>query len=455
MHHSNKKGKSSKKTITLILIILVLSILVAEYLYNRYHVKQSMSLPVKEFTKGDYPDNPASLSQRHGHYSHQTLILEKKDGSHFNLVFLPSNPDSATIVFKNIDVGLMTPSLPAWIKQDPNLTRISLTDRQWNRQQVSFEKNSPWIEVIGGDGFEKNHLYQADLAKNCLNAGLWEILLYNKENDKKTLFYQGWFTFPLGYYKEIFEHNTGLHYLNNWFYLEHWFDPENTVVNLDELRKITRFYPVILHYNFNEPAIADGEQVNKHKNIISKSDIKLFRDYYNPAVSFATFLPPGIYRKDHPWKNEYWRIKHPISAVINDIRSAGSHDQHLQEIVLIYANNGKKRSFFYISGLDLKKLPHLEPQNYAAGQLHLMGIGTAPLKESYEHLMKNPPEKSPFFSVFLDEKHKWINHHDLAIDGSILFLDNKKKNKLHIYLVSYERHAVVAHYWIELPKPIE
>jgi len=452
MHRSNKKGK---KTIYLILVLVVFSILVAEYLYNRYHVKKSMSLAVKEFTKSDYPDNPAPLSKRHGHYSHKKLILEKKDGSHFNLAFLPSNPDSATIVFKNIDVGLMTPSLPAWIKQDPNLTRISLTERQWNRQEVSFKNNSSWIEIIGGDGFEKNHLYQATLAKNGLNAGLWEILLYNKEKDKKTLLYQGWFTFPLGYYKEIFEHNTGLHYLNNWFYLEHWFDPENTVVNLDKLRKITRFYPVALHHDFNESAIADGEQINKYKNIISKSDIKLLRDYYDPAVSFTTFLSPGIYRKDHPWKNEYWRIKHPISALINNIRSPGSHDKDLQEIVLIYVNDTNKRFFFYISGLDLKNLPHLDPHHYATGQLYLMGIGTAPLKESYEHLIKNPPEKSPFFSVFLDEANKWINHHDLAIDGSLLFLDHKQKNKLHIYLVSYERHAVVAHYWIELPKPIE
>ncbi|MBI5448288.1 MAG: hypothetical protein HY939_06140 [Gammaproteobacteria bacterium] len=51
-----------------------------------------------------------------------------------------------------------------------------------------------------------------------------------------------------------------------------------------------------------------------------------------------------------------------------------------------------------------------------------MGIGTAPLKESYSELIKNPPDKSPLFSVYVDEKNKWINH-----------------------------HAVVAHYWFELP----
>lgn len=76
----------------------------------------------------------------------------------------------------------------------------------------------------------------------------------------------------------------------------------------------------------------------------------------------------------------------------------------------------------------------------------------APLKESYSVLINNPPEKSPVFSVLVNEKNKWINHHEIAIDGSYLFLDKNQPNRLHLYLVSYERHAVVAHYWMDLPQ---
>jgi hypothetical protein len=127
---------------------------------------------------------------------------------------------------------------PDWTKEDPNLERIALTDREWNRQQVSFPKNSPHVEVIGGDGFERENIYSLEIAKNCLNAGLWEVLLFTEESGKKKLYYQNWFTFPLGHYKNVFEHNTGVSYLKHWYKLEHWSDPEGTFIDLDKLRSV-------------------------------------------------------------------------------------------------------------------------------------------------------------------------------------------------------------------------
>lgn len=441
--------KRNKIKVSILILVILLSAAVTIYLYHRYHTKPLMTLLVKEYKPNEYPDNPASLSRQHGKYSHEKLQLKKENGSHFTFTFLPGNKESATITFKNIDVSLMTPSIPACVKDNPNLTRISLTDRQWNRQQVSFEPNSSHIEITGGDGFEKNNLYSAELAKNCLNAGLWEVLLFNRENGKKTLFYQGWFTFPLGHYKEIFEKNTGLAYRNHWYYLEHWFDSEGKVVDVNKLRKVMRSAPVNLQSDFEEPAVSDGEQVNKKKNIIAEHTIHQFKDYYRENVKFSTFLPPGIYRKDKPWDNEYQLISNPTSATFNEIKTPDGMSR--QEVVIHY--QGKDGSYdFYLSGFDKAKLPRLEPQNYARGNLYLMGIGTAPLKQSYSELKDIPPENRSEFSVFLNDHNKWINHHDMAIDGTILFLDKKKPNLLHMYLVSYERHAVVAHYSIKLPE---
>lgn len=433
-------------------ILLVLTAITATWLYNRYHVEKIMTIKVGEFTASEYPDNPATLSSRYGNYSHSKLVLENKGGSHFTLTFLPGNSSSSTLVFKNIDVSLMTPSIASWVKKDPGLTRLSLTDRQWNRQQVIFDADNPKLEITGGDGVEKNQSVSAELAKNCLNAGLWEVLLYITENGKKKLVYQGWFTFPLGYYKAVFERNTGLTYRSNWYYLEHWFDPESTPVNFDALREVVQSRPVSLHYDFNEPVIAEGEQINKKKNILSNHGLARFQDYYRENVAFSTFLPPGIYRKNKPWNNEFWRIDKPETAVLNVIRSPASPDKTLQEIIIHYAGGDNKQSSFYISGFELNQLPHLTLDNYDKGKLYLMGIGTAPLKEQYVDLINNPPEKSPSFSVMVNEKEEWINHHAVAIDGSILFLDRNHPHRLHMYLVSYERHAVIAHYWMDLPE---
>jgi len=418
------------------------------YFYTRYQTKPLMVVHVKEYGAKEYPDNPATLSGVHGKYSHKKLRLKKENDTHFSFTFLPGNENSATITFKNVDVSLMTPSLPTCAKNDPDLTRISLTDRQWNRQQVAFDPNSPFVEISGGDGFEKNNIYSAELAKNCLNAGLWEVLLFNKENGKKALFYQGWFTFPLGHYKGVFEKNTGLAYRNHWYYLEHWFDPEGTVVDISKMRKVKRSNSVNIDSNFSEAVVFDGEQVNKKKNIMANDTIRQFKDYYQDDVKFATFLPPGIYRKDKPWDNEYQLISNPTSATLNEIKTPDGKNK--QEVIIHY--QGKEGPYsFYLSGFDLSKLPRLDNENYADGKLYLMGIGTAPLKQNYSDLLKMPPESLPEFSVFLNKNNEWINHHDMAIDGTILFLDEKNPDLLHMYLVSYERHAVVAHYKIEIP----
>lgn len=135
------------------------------------------------YTNAEYPEDPADRSLHFGQYDGRRLTLVKKDATHFDFVFESDNPHVAKVVFRDVDVSLiMTPSLPEWTKADDGLRRIALTDRQWNRQQVSFGgPGSPHVEVSGGDGWEKDNLYSAELAKNCLNAGLWEVLLFVKE----------------------------------------------------------------------------------------------------------------------------------------------------------------------------------------------------------------------------------------------------------------------------------
>ncbi len=74
-----------------------------------------------------------------------------------------------------------------------------------------------------------------------------------------------------------------------------------------------------------------------------------------------------------------------------------------------------------------------------------MGIGVPPFYQSYEELEKNHPDKSPYFSVLLDDKNRWIDHHKLAVDGVAMHLDKERQNLLHLYLLSYERNTLIAH----------
>jgi hypothetical protein len=74
-----------------------------------------------------------------------------------------------------------------------------------------------------------------------------------------------------------------------------------------------------------------------------------------------------------------------------------------------------------------------------------MGIGVPPFFQSYDVLERNRPELSPYFSVLLDSKNRWINHHKVAIDGVILHRDETGPELFHAYLLSYERHTLIVH----------
>jgi hypothetical protein len=45
----------------------------------------------------------------------------------------------------------------------------------------------------------------------------------------------------------------------------------------------------------------------------------------------------------------------------------------------------------------------------------------------------------------LDGGDRWLNHHRIAVDGSVLHREAADPCLLHAYLMSYERHTLLAH----------
>ncbi|MGL5060180.1 MAG: hypothetical protein ACRC62_09365, partial [Microcoleus sp.] len=414
---------------------------------SKYNISDRMNLPLKEFSKSEYPENPADISSHYRQYANRRLTLVKKDATHFDFILEPTNPHTAKIVFKNVDVSLFVPKTPDWVKQNKNLETIATVDREWNRQQVSFKPASSDIEVSGGNGFEKDNLVSVDLANNCLNAGLWEVLLFVKEGDAKKLYYQGWFTFPKGHYKNLFENNNRVSYWENWYRLEHWQNPAGTPIDLPALRQVKSEAEVPAQFLADEKFIASGEQKRKFK-LVFGDNLLTWKDLQNSAAKFASFVPPGRYDVKKPWSNEFWRIAKFEKAVLRNVQSPAS-DRTLQEIELIFHDektNQKNR--YIVSGLDLDKIPQLAVSDYSKGLYMPMGIGIPPFFQSYEDLKAAPPFQSPYFSVLIDSQNKWINHHETAIDGVVIHRDLSDPKLLHFYFLTYERHSLLGHYLI-------
>ncbi|REJ89149.1 MAG: hypothetical protein DWQ34_20565 [Planctomycetota bacterium] len=431
-------------------VLLLLAAAGAAYVSQKYRVAETMQPQLVEFTSKEYPENPSTRSVQHGRYDGRELTLVHKDAAHFDFVLEPLNDDIARVVVRDVDVSLMTPSLPEWAKEDAGLTRIALTDRQWNRQQVRFDPNSPQVEITGGDGFERENLYSVELAKNCLNAGLWEVLLFVKENGGKSLYYQGWFTFPMGHYKEIFERNTGLPYVEHWHYLEHWVDPTGTIVPLDKLRRVVDERDAPVTFDPSEKLIARGEQITKRRTNLTQN-IREWGDFYDGrAVAFASFVPPGRYSVDVPRDTEYGLMDRFEQVVLRAIESPGS-DVPLAELEFVFSSRTQPGVCrFIVSGFDMDAVPALPIDDYPKGLYLPMGIGTPPFYQAYEELQDNPPDESPYVSVLLDGEDGWIDHHAVGVDGPVMHRDADDPSLLHVYLLSYERHSLVGHFVVEL-----
>ncbi len=422
----------------------------------RYRTADVMVLPIREFSNAEYPEDPAARSVWYGMYQGRRLRLERRDEAHFDFTLEPLHPHIATIEFKNVDVSLMTPNLPEWTKGDPGLRRIALTDRQWNRQQVRFgAPTGDPVSASGGDGREARSLVSAELAKNCLNAGLWEVLLFVQEDGEKKLYYQGWFTFPLGFYRDVFNHNTGLSYLDHWYYLEHWFDPAGTVIALTKLREVLNEKEVPATFDPAEPIVAFGEQQRKRRTTMA-SNVANWGDVYQPNdIHFASFVPPGRYSLNVPWNNEYPRMERFEQAILRKVRSPAANAP-VDELELVFSSrsaSGKVR--FLVSGFRMDELPQLPVEDYSKGLYMPMGIGVPPFFQDYKELAEKPPNTSAYFSVLLDDHDRWVDHHHFAIDGPVLIRDHSNPQRLHLYLLSYERHSLIGHWVIDSAGQVE
>ena len=178
-------------------------------------------------------------------------------------------------------------------------------------------------------------------------------------------------------------------------------------------------------------------------------NIRTWQDFFDKReVRFAAFVQPGRYAVRKPWKNKYWRLSRFEKTILRQV-SGPADSGNLLEMELVFADeSGGEKSRFIVSGFNLADLPKLAVEQYDQGLSMPMGIGIPPFFQSYDNLQNNPPDKSPFFSVLLDGAGHWLNHHTIALDGSVLHLDILDQGLLHLYLLSYERHTLIGHFLI-------
>jgi hypothetical protein len=417
----------------------------------RYDDAPDQTVTLATFSNAEYPEDPEERSLVFGNYPHRAVRIQRTGDTRFRFLIEPGSDHVTTIELPEVDLSHIVAAVPPWVKSDPDLTRVGLIDREWNRQQVSFRRDSPYVRVHeGGDGFEHRRLSRVDLARNCLNAGLWELLLFTAEDGQERVYEHLWFTFPLGLYKQVFERVNGLSYWDYWWSLEHWVDPAGTPIRLDRLRTVDREWPLAASARWDDAPAWRGEQRLKRKNVLA-SPVYTYRDWYRQPVQFASFIPPGRYSVSHPRDTKLHYLSELTGALLRLVRTPASREPLFELELAFRSSETGESTRLVLGGLDLRSLPTLAADRYERGWQVPMGIGNPSFFEPYEQVLANPPLQRPFYAFHLDAQNRWLDHHAVGVDGPLLHWDTADPATLHLYLLSYERHALLNHFVLTCP----
>ena len=445
------RGKR-RATVASLACLTILVIAGSAWFAHRYDDRPQQTIALTAFSKDAYPENPEKTSRVFGTYSHRQVIVEQLDGTRFRFLLEPASPKSAAIELTDVDLAYVVAAVPPWAKRDLDLTTIGLIDREWNRQQVRFDRSSPHVQVLnGGDGVEQRTLSRVDLARNCLNAGLWELLLFTTEDGEERVYEHLWFTFPLGLYKQLFEQVNGLSYWSYWWSLEHWVDPSGTPVRLDRLRTVEREWPVQATARRDGTVATNGEQRRKRSNILTPV-AATYRDWYSGPVRFASFIPPGRYSRAHPRETQLHYLAELTGTLIRQVKLSGGTPS-LFEIELDFRSSQTgEPTRLILGGLDWATIPVASPEQYDRGWQVPLGIGNPGFFESYEQIVTSPPIQRRFYGFHLDAQNRWLDHHAIGVDGPLFHWDADDPSLLHLYLLSYERHTLLNHVILVIPR---
>lgn len=404
-------------------------------------------IPLEFKSDATYPDNPdiGHRSALYGKLDGGKLRLTRRANGHFDFEW--SRPDGGLIALRDIDLLAFMPAVPPHLRAEDYLAYLAIINQEWNRQQVRFPRTDPHL-VVGQKGFAAQRLARVDLARNCLNAGLWEIFLYERAPAAKSsgqVYAHAWFDFPRALYAELFERKNKLPYARFAKALERWVDPPRKVVPLERLRRVVRQVQVKVRNERDAYYPLHGERAKKRKNIITPKRPSRIADFLTDSTRFATFTPPGIYTRADPRKTELGRFGKLTGGWLRSTVATGGERGERLELELRF-DDGKRRTRLIIGGLDLARLPRLTLQQHARGWQMPMGIANHTFYATYADTLALPSARNPYIGLLLDGKGRFLDSHRVGIDGPLIYRDAADPTQLHVWLLSFERHALVGHF---------
>lgn len=418
-------------------------LLALSYLYGMgCNVEQRYyQIDLQQLDDEEYPDNP-HIGYRSATYDNSLFTkgsMEVEDTlvvtMRFGLV------GGGSIVVSQVELAQWIPTAPDYATA-PYIAELAVVNQEWNRNQVAFRTD----QFTSTD----TTIVRVDIARNCLNSYLWEVIPYVQESGQLLPVGHAWFDFPHDLYAEQFGYCNAVSFDDYRSSLEHWRDPEHQHIEAVSIRAAgagSRLHASDLSDTMYPLA---GERAKKRKEVIYPPVFETMRDLQSDITTFATFSPPGYYDRRDPRKTELGRLYQLDSVVHRRVLVHGSIDS-LDEVQIFFADKSRSRhTIFHLGGLRLSDVPTLPVAQANRAWKSSMGFGNHTFYETYDHHTASSLKKSTYYAYLTDGRRHWLDSHFVGIDGPLLHWDDSDPGKLHLWLLSFERHALVGHYVLDL-----
>ncbi len=366
--------------------------------------------------------------------SYDTLELARRAQGHYDVRLLPGE---AAPQLRDADLRLLVPRVPRLARGDEALTRLALIQREFNRNEVH---NS----LPGGLDFS--------IANNCLERGLWEVKLARSEAGKTVTIFHAWLNLPKEEYARLFREANGLDYEVYDKLFASYPGVGGFAVPLTALRAVKSERELSsLEVHAGDPLDRLTEQRGKTK--LLKTEVPTYGDFTVPGrqpITTAKFVAPGVYDPADTMRFDLTWLAHP-SRILWREASSPNVPGAFPEIEIDYENGYR----ILIADTKLADLPaRREVPPTEADVLKLVcGIGTPIIHAPAAERAAEISEDRPRYLMILDTQGNHVDNHLAGVDGVYAWREAGEPGRLHLWLVGYERIALVSHLSARWPAP--
>jgi len=388
------------------------------------------------------PDVPSGYPGRVGRFETPlrqdlTLLrLTRLGGGRYALSFARGGEAPA---LAEVDLRPFIARVPRLAQGEPALVRLALIQRELNRNQVRY--------AVPG---KPDSLF---LANNCLKRGLWEIGLDRRDEKGQLTYFHGWFTFPEGEYARLFEEINGTPFAAHAATLTGYPVLDGIPVPLAALRSIaaeSRIPSIATHAD--EPVDRFSEQARKAKLVLS-AVARTYGDWSardRQPVTTAKFNEPGFYDPADPVRFDLAWLASPAEATWRRVKSAKFADP-FTEVEIRFANGYRLLlADDRLAGLAARSG---KPADDGDALRLTFGIETPDIYAAAEERAREFAAERPSYLLLLDGKGNNVDNHHAGLDRVYLWREAGDAGRLHLYLVSYERILLAAHYSLPWQSP--